>query len=166
MKIYLSLGTNIGDKLFYLNTSILELQKSIGKLIAQSKIYETEPWGFQSSNNFLNMLVVFESSLTPLELLSEIHKIENKLKRVRTTKQYSDRTIDIDIIFYGEQIFYHESLQIPHIRAHERKFILEPLNDIAPDLNHPLFDVNIKTLLKRCQDKTKILQLTTDLLFL
>ena len=164
MKIYLSLGSNIDDKLYYLKTAISELQKQVGKLISHSKIYETEPWRFQSTNSFFNMLVVFESSLMPPELLNKIHIIENKLKR--TSKNYTDRTIDIDIIFYGNEIFRSEKLQIPHIHAHERKFVLEPLNEIAPDFIHPLFNVDIRTLLKICQDKTKILQLTKKKLIL
>ena len=149
MKIYLSLGSNLGNKKNYINTAIKKLQKKLGKLVSQSNFYETKPWGFHSENMFLNIAAIFETKLQPLEILSKIHNIEKELDRVNKTSQYENRTIDIDIIFYDKLIFQHKNLQIPHIHAHKRKFVLQPLNEIAPNYIHPKLNISVKELLKK-----------------
>ena len=163
MKIYLSLGSNLGNRIKYINNAIKELQDKVGKLIQVSKFYETEPWGFKNSNDFLNIIAVFDTHLSPLELLSEIKDIEISLdRRKKNNTGYESRTIDIDIIFYGKQFFYMENLQIPHVHAHKRKFVLMPLMDIAPDYVHPLLKISVNELLKRCEDKSKINELLVE----
>ena len=156
MKIYLSLGSNLGNRKNYINSAISKLENKVGKLITKSSFYETKPWGFKTENNFINIAAIFETKLQPLEILSKIHNIEKELDRLRKTSQYENRTIDIDIIFYDKLIFQHENLQIPHIHAHKRQFVLEPFCEIAPNYIHPKLKISVTELLKKCTDNTKI----------
>jgi len=162
--VYLLLGGNISDRFSYLGEAITNL-KNIGIILNQSSIYETEPWGFSHENNFLNQAVLLKTNLSPELLLHKIHKIEHNLGRVRSSKQYSERVIDIDILFYNNHIIDNENLAIPHKRLHERLFTLIPLNEIAPDLIHPVFTKKIKSLLSECNDilKVKKVALSTKL---
>jgi 2-amino-4-hydroxy-6-hydroxymethyldihydropteridine diphosphokinase len=153
IKVFLSLGTNLGSKLANLSTAITEIDENIGHINQQSGIYETEAWGFNCEDSFLNQVVRVETSLEPLQLINHCLGIEKKMGRVRNKGgNYESRVIDIDILFYGEKIVSEENLQIPHPLLHKRRFILEPLNEIAPDLIHPLLGKPISKLLEECPD--------------
>lgn len=153
--VWLGLGTNSGNKEENLMRAIEELSLAFGKCIAQSQFVETEPWGFNSNNKFLNCVVAFSTAKAPLELLDITEEIERRLGR--TTKSsggtYHDRIIDIDILFYGHEIINHERLTIPHPLMHQREFVLGPLCQIIPHFIHPTIDKSLATLLEECLTK-------------
>jgi 2-amino-4-hydroxy-6-hydroxymethyldihydropteridine diphosphokinase len=125
------------------------LKKLPLRIIKSSKIYETKPWGFESSNLFLNMVLLGETPLSPWALILEIKKIEAKMgRKLRKEKLYEDRIIDIDIIFYENLIISSESLTIPHPHMHEREFVMLPSLEIAPSFFHPIFKKSIAELYK------------------
>ncbi len=163
--IYLSLGSNVGDKFLNLKNAIEELQ-SIGKIWAISPIFETQPWGFSSDNTFYNAAIELHTYFSPNELLSAIENIEKKLGRTRKThnRLYSDRIIDIDILFYNNIVFNSEELTIPHPLLQERDFVLYPLRCIAPNLLHPILNETIEMLLKKLNN-TKIKQIEREIQF-
>jgi 2-amino-4-hydroxy-6-hydroxymethyldihydropteridine diphosphokinase len=135
--VYFSLGSNIGDREQNLRAA-LELLDSRGvRIVRASPVYETEPVGYSPQRWFLNLAVEGETDLFPMQLLARIGKIERELGRVRGIPN-GPRTIDIDILFYGRAIVHSEKLEIPHPRLAERRFVLAPLADLAPDLRHPV----------------------------
>lgn len=157
---YLLLGTNLGNKEGYLKKA-LKLLKKLGKIKKHSAIYETEPWGFSDERNFFNMAVCLETSFNPFELLNEIVRIEISIGRKRQEKQWIAREIDIDILFYDDNIIHDENLIVPHPHLQNRKFVLVPLNEIAPRFIHPAYGKNISTLLKECNDDCEVELLQT-----
>lgn len=152
--IFLGLGSNLGSRESNLSHAIEQISEHIGNVKACSSMYETEPWGFQSDDLFLNMALKVESDLSPGELLHKILKIESTLGRLRGDKRYSSRVIDIDILLFDNLIVETEDLTVPHPLLHERKFVLVPLCDIASEVKHPVLKKNIKELLEICEDRT------------
>jgi len=155
-RVILGLGSNIGDRRRNLKTAIDETGKKIGKVVLHSSIYETEPWGFDTDNQFLNMVLIADTNLPPSGVLGRILMIEAEMGRVRTEKQYSSRIIDIDILFFDDLILDELSLKIPHPLLHERRFVLEPLCEIASDLIHPVLMLSVSSLLAICTDKSSV----------
>jgi 2-amino-4-hydroxy-6-hydroxymethyldihydropteridine diphosphokinase len=158
-KVYLGLGTNLGDRKRNLREAIEKIEEQIGKVLNSSSVYETVPWGFEAESDFLNMVVEVETGLSPSELLKKIFEIESKLGRERTQDRYSSRVIDIDILLYDDLVVEEKGLKIPHRLMHERRFVLAPLCEIAPGLVHPMLKKSISALLDECRDRTKILKL-------
>jgi len=156
MRTYLGIGTNLGDRKNNLNEALALIEEHIGSIVKSSAIYETEPWGFQSRDYFLNMVMEVETKLRPSGLLGRILMVEANMGRLRDEKGYSSRIIDIDILFYGNMKFEKKTLVIPHPRLHERRFVLVPLCDLVPDLVHPVLGKTVKTLLKECTDKNRV----------
>lgn len=154
--IYLGLGTNVGNKEVNLTRAIEELSLALGKCIARSSFYETEPWGYESDNRFINCAAIFSTVKSPLELLDITESIERKLGRTRKSIDgiYHDRTIDIDILLYDDRTIESERLTIPHPLMHERLFVLAPLAEIAADTVHPTTGKKIIQLLKDLESKT------------
>jgi len=139
MTVYLALGTNLGDRYSHLQEARTLIAGKIGSFSAISSIYETEPWGFESENKFLNQVVAVETDLSPLEILDRTQEIERQIgRKEKTGHSYQDRLIDIDLLLYGDTVLNTGKLQLPHPLLHKRKFVLEPLNEIAPDLVHPV----------------------------
>lgn len=131
--IYLSLGTNLGDKKQNLLSAITEIGRRIGPVRAQSAFLPTEPWGFESENTFLNAAVCVETALSPLALLDETQQIERDMGRTqKTTVTYHDRIIDIDILLYDDLHISTPRLTIPHPLMYKRDFVLIPLREILP----------------------------------
>ena len=155
--IYLLLGGNEGDTRKLFSKATLLLGEQIGEIKEKSAIYRSSSWGFDSNNDFLNQLLILQTKLHPDELLHHCLQIEAKLGRMRNSgKGYTDRPIDIDILYFGAQIIKNESLIIPHPRLHERLFALIPLNEIIPDFIHPVLHKSNKSSLSLCSDKSKI----------
>ncbi len=148
--IYLGLGTNQGNKEENIRGAIEELSHLLGTPTAVATIIETEPWGFQSENSFLNTVVAFKSTLAPEEILKATQEIERRLGRTKKSIDgcYSDRPIDIDILLYGSRVIESPQLTIPHPLLHKRLFVLQPLAQIAPGLIHPILGKSITRLLK------------------
>ncbi|MBI5217948.1 MAG: 2-amino-4-hydroxy-6-hydroxymethyldihydropteridine diphosphokinase [Bacteroidia bacterium] len=163
-KIYLLLGGNTRNRFYYLKKTEALIEYHVGKIIQRSSVYETQPWGFESDNYFLNQAVLIETSLSPLQLLQNIHEIELLLGRRREHLPFEDRTIDIDILFYGDMIIHSPGLTIPHKQLHNRRFAITPLAEIDENLIHPVFNKTIGRLLEECDDPFEIIKIT-DLLF-
>lgn len=148
---YLSLGSNIGDRIGYIQqaTSLLGALEAV-TIIRTSAFYETEPWGMDSENWFVNAVVEIKTKLSPKELLQECQKIESLLGKSKKSdsnpKTYQDRTVDIDILFYNSEIVNEEDLIIPHKYLHLRAFTLVPLLELIPDFEHPVLHKNIADL--------------------
>ena len=154
--LYLLLGGNIGDKERIFSEALAILNNRVGEIQLQSAVYETEPWGFESPDLFWNQAIEISTNLSPEEVLAQTQMIEQELGRIRKENKYSSRVIDIDILFYGDQIINRENLIIPHPRIQERKFALVPLNEIAPELIHPVFHKSIRQLLEESTDPLKV----------
>ncbi len=149
--VALLLGTNMGYRLRNLDSAIDEIGKIAGKIMRVSKVYETAPWGNPDQDNFLNQALLIETELKPQVLLKEILDIEKKLGRERAEK-WGPRIIDIDILFYNEDIVYDHDLKIPHPFLQDRKFSLIALNEISPNWKHPLFRKTVSEMLLECPD--------------
>jgi len=135
VKAYLSLGSNLGDRLNHLRSAIKHLSQQEEITVNQiSPVYETLPWGLKDQSNFYNLALEIITTCSPDELLTFCQRIEHQLDRTREVR-WGPRTIDIDILLYGDQTISSETLQIPHPLMCERDFVLVPLNDIAPRLN-------------------------------
>jgi 2-amino-4-hydroxy-6-hydroxymethyldihydropteridine diphosphokinase len=151
-RVYLSLGNNLGEKEHNLIWMIQALSLNVGSVIRQSKFYKSDPWGFESENEFLNAVVLLETNLNPFDLLVKTQEIERTLGRTaKSVNGYSDRLIDIDILFYDNLIIDQPALKIPHPLIAERDFVLLPLVEIAPDFVHPVLGRKIIDLIKKIE---------------
>lgn len=150
-------GTNLGDRLQQLLTANRHIEKRLGKLLDQSAIYQTKPWGIADQPDFLNQALIIETALDPFDLLDEIQAIEKDMGRVREVK-WGARCIDIDILFYNDLILNTERLTIPHPFLHYRNFVLVPLLDIASQHIHPIFKMNIARLYEFSKDPLVVVE--------
>lgn len=156
---FILLGSNLGERELLLREAITMMEESCGDVVACSKIYETEPWGFVAENNFLNQVVMIKTELNPHDLLKELLSIESVLGRQRdeNKKGYASRPMDLDVLYYGDMIINDDDLIVPHPRLHLRRFTLLPLCDISPDFKHPIFNKTNELLLEECEDTSEVL---------
>ena len=145
--VYLSLGSNVGDRGENLRLAVERLVPAGVRVLRVSPVYETEPVDYANQRWFLNLVVEAETELFPMQLLARTGSIERDLGRVRTVEK-GPRTIDIDILFYGRSVVKTERLEIPHPRVAERRFVLAPLADLAPDLRHPVTHRSVREMLE------------------
>ena len=148
---YLLLGSNMGQSKTLLSIAADHIQQKVGAILLKSAIYESEAWGKEDQDPFLNQVLLIESSLSASHLLHSLLQIELQMGRTRSIK-WGARIIDIDILFYDAQQIQLDALTIPHPAIADRRFTLVPLHEIAPDFIHPLHHKSIKTLLLECQD--------------
>ena len=136
--LYLSLGTNLGDRRSNLETALTHIAREVGTVISSSDVIETEPWGFDSSNSFLNMAVKVETLLQPLEVLHATQDIERQMGRSEKSvnREYKDRLIDIDLLLYDDIVMNTPELTIPHPLMYQREFVMKPLLQVAPELKN------------------------------
>lgn len=154
-KVYLALGSNLGDRAANLQHAIRALPPEV-EVLRQSRVYETPPWGYREQPAFLNMVIEGQTYLPPVDLLVYLKGLEVQMGRLPTF-HYGPRLIDIDILLYGEQVFSSPELEIPHPRMSERSFVLVPLADLAPDLRHPLTGVTAAEMLTQV-DRSQIVR--------
>lgn len=155
-KVYLSLGGNIGDKAANFNKAYNHITCSLGNLVTKSSVYETPPWGFHAGNAFWNQVVLIETGISPEELLEQIHAIEKIFGRKRQPGKYLSREMDIDILYYDDLTIHTKDLIIPHPLIPQRKFVLVPLTEIAPDLKHPVLQITNLQMLHNSGDASVI----------
>ncbi|MEO7523317.1 MAG: 2-amino-4-hydroxy-6-hydroxymethyldihydropteridine diphosphokinase [Ferruginibacter sp.] len=154
-KTYLLLGSNLGNSRHQLTTARNHIQKYVGTILKQSALYNTAAWGLRDQPDFINQVVVVETSLAALGCLHEILAIEKKMGRIRTLKN-APRVIDIDILFFNRLIMHTQMLTIPHPFIQERRFVLVPLNELSPRFIHPVFNKTVSWLLKQCPDELDV----------
>jgi len=150
------LGGNANDRMAYLRRAVDLLRREAGNITALSAVYESEPWGFDDPCRFLNQAAALETALNPPMLLECIHRIEQTLGRVHTHDGYHARTMDIDILLYGHHIINTPGLVIPHPRMIERMFVLQPMAELAPDLEHPVSHHTMAYLKEHCADRKQV----------
>lgn len=153
--VYLILGSNEGHRIGLLEKAKYLITEKVGKIEQRSKIYVTEPWGVDDQPSYYNQVLQINTSLEPQALMVQLLKIEEKLGRLRSEK-YAIRTMDIDILFYDHDIINTDRVTIPHPRLHERRFVLEPLNELASELIHPIMELSIRQLLINCIDQKEV----------
>jgi 2-amino-4-hydroxy-6-hydroxymethyldihydropteridine diphosphokinase len=155
-KVFLGIGTNLGDRENNLREAIMRIENNIGRILSVSYVYETSPWGFNTEADFLNMAAAVETEYSPSVLMDRVMIVESLLGRVRSGKKYSSRVIDIDILIYEDQIIDEPYIKIPHPLMHERRFVLVPLCDISSSALHPVLKVTFASLLAVCKDQGKV----------
>ncbi len=158
----LSLGSNIGDRRAYLEKAVQDI-RSFATVVRCSSVYETEPVGYEEQGLFLNAVVLIKTGLSPRDLMSRLLMIEAQSGRIRS-ERYGPRTLDIDIIFYGRRIIREDGLSIPHPEFANRRFVLAPMTEIAPEWFCPVHGKTSADLLKICPDKKSVRRLA-DILF-
>ena len=162
-RAYLCLGGNIGDREKALQLALTKINATAGKIITKSAIYETEAWGVENQQAYLNQCVKIETTHSPEDLIATLLNIEKSLGRERSFNHiYESRTLDIDILFYNDFVVNKDHLVIPHPRLHLRKFVLIPMNEISQDYLHPILNKTIFSLLKECEDTSEVNHFKTD----
>ncbi len=161
-RVYLSLGSNIHPRHFFMAEAERLLQKNAGTIVSQSSLYESESWGFEAATPFLNSIVILETGLNPFKLLKVLKSIERELGRSEKGKPYQSRKIDIDIIAFNNDVVNTKELTVPHRHMADRKFVLMPLAEIAPRWKHPVFQKSSVELLNECKDNLEVIKLKTQ----
>ena len=154
-KLYLLLGSNMGNSNQKLDEATKHIAKVIGKILRHSHLYRTAAWGKTDQPDFLNQVLVVETKLSAQQTISSILAIEKKMGRVRTEKN-APRIIDIDILFFNKDIINEKDLIVPHPQLQNRRFVLVPLNELSPRFIHPLNKKTIHYLLRVCPDKLPV----------
>lgn len=154
--IFIGVGSNLGNRFNNILRAKELFEKNGIKIIKESRIYESEPVGYKNQRKFLNGVLEISTSLSARELLKTLQEIEKKMGRRPETFRWGPRIIDLDILFYGEEIISEDGLDIPHPEIPKRRFVLLPLAEIAPDFVHPVLERDISNLLKECPDNSEV----------
>jgi 2-amino-4-hydroxy-6-hydroxymethyldihydropteridine diphosphokinase len=157
-QVFLLLGSNQGDKRANIQRAIAQIDRLAGQVVRHSSLYQTEAWGKEDQDDFINQAVEMETTFSPLELLSLLLDIEKEIGRVRREK-WEARIIDIDILFYGMQVVDEPNLQIPHPHFQKRNFAILPLLEIAPDFVHPKLQLTIEEIYLQSKDPLDVILL-------
>ena len=156
--LFLLIGSNIEPRVTFLDNAKIEIEVKIGAIQSMSKVYESEPWGFEDNVPFLNQVLKLRSADDPFKILDLVLQIESKLGRTRQSSGYSSRKIDIDILYYGDRVINEKDLEVPHPRLHQRRFTLLPLCELTPALLHPVLKLTQKELLDSCDDQSVVVE--------
>ncbi len=156
----IAIGSNLGNRLEYLQMAVQRMQK-FSKIIDIAPLYETTPYGFREQPDFLNSVIIIETDVFPHELLHRLKEIEIQLGR-KNRERWGPREIDLDIIFYNNQVIHDDELTIPHPDFKNRIFVLKPLADIRPEWRSPIKGKPVRALLNKCQDETIIQMVQPD----
>lgn len=157
-KVYLLLGSNMGNRCEIVSKACAMIEARCGDIVFKSPFYESEPWGFEAQEWFVNQAVELSTDINPHRLLRMLLDIEYELGRRRPTgvEGYSSRPIDIDILYYGDLAIATDTLTVPHPRLHQRRFVLVPMCSIAPDTVHSLLNLTQSELLAQCPDASEV----------
>ncbi len=157
-KCYILFGSNMGDKSEIFEQACALINNRCGRIVAVSSAYESEPWGFEADEWFLNRLIVIETEFAPDELMRQLLDIEAELGRVRhpEIEGYTSRVVDLDILYYGNRVMQTPMVTVPHPRLHLRRFALMPLCELIPDFVHPVLQQTQRELLEACLDAMEV----------
>lgn len=155
VRVFIGFGSNLGDKLANIKRAITCINNELGQVVHYSSFYQSEPWGFTSSELFINGVLELQTNFSAEELLLGLKKIERNIGRQEKTLEfYTDRLIDLDILYYGESLINIHDLVIPHPRIYDRRFVLEPMVEIAPNFIDMKVGQSVKQLLNTCSDES------------
>ena len=160
-QVYIILGSNIGNRLGYIEKAKFLLAEMVGDIEKESVVYQTEPWGVIDHDPYYNQVILMHTTLKPKNVIEKTLEIEEKMGRVRSG-HWSPRTIDIDILLFDEEVIKTKKLTVPHPRMHLRRFVLKPLAEIAPNLIHPVLGKNMHELLEATSDQKEVIILAFD----
>jgi 2-amino-4-hydroxy-6-hydroxymethyldihydropteridine diphosphokinase len=153
---WISLGSNLGDRAAQLALARNHLAESCGTILRVSGIYESRAWGYESDNMFFNQCLQLETALSPGALLQAVLEVERRMGRQRGREGYTDRSIDLDILFYDNLVLQTDHLQVPHPRMEDRRFVLQPLQEIASGKQHPVTGLTVGEMLEKSTDTARI----------
>jgi 2-amino-4-hydroxy-6-hydroxymethyldihydropteridine diphosphokinase len=154
--IYLCIGGNLGNREENLEETRDFIMFNIGDILAESPIYQSPAWGMEGAPDFLNQVLHVESTLTLTQLMDEIAELEEFYGRERSAEGYKSREMDVDVLFYNDEIVEEEGITVPHPRMHMRRFVLKPLSDIAGEFMHPVLKKTVTQLLAACEDTAEV----------
>ena len=161
--IFIGIGSNEGDRLSIFQHALLQLKRNLGIFMHNSSIYETEPWGIESSQSFYNAALQFETEHSPKEVLNILKYIENQAGRTRINQEgYQNRTLDLDLLYYDDLLINDADLVVPHPRIGERNFLLMPLSEIDGSWKDPFHNKTIQQLLESSSDESTVKKLDLD----
>jgi len=156
--VFLLLGANLGHRQKQLASALAEIRSGVGRIDRVSGIYESAAWGLADQPPFLNQAIEVSTDLAALEILNAVQKIETDLGRIRSAK-WAARTIDIDMLYFNAETIEHERLAVPHPHIQDRRFVLVPMNELAPDFVHPKWKKTHRVLLSECPDALEVLKI-------
>ncbi len=156
-RVIIGLGSNLSDRFAALSRALTLLKEEAGDIVAASSVWESEPWGFEADDQFLNMVVVLETGKQPRQLMQLFRSLEGRMGRKRSGGgRYESRIIDIDILLWHDRVISMPGLEVPHPKLADRRFVLEPLYEVAPGAVHPVTGLTVKEMLALCDDRSDV----------